>query len=91
MGGKEGKQNEVMEEGCRGVNDSGPESAPEYEFGSFLEIFDGDSGSGSFQVWSRFQAGIGSRLEKSRIRNRHQVSLEKSQIHTPEPIPGRNR
>ena len=47
----------------RGVNDSGPESAPEYEFGSFLEIFDGDSGSGSFQVWSRFQAGIGSTTE----------------------------
>ena len=49
--------------GGRGVNDSGPESAPEYEFGSFLEIFDGDSGSGSFQVWSRFQAGIGSTTE----------------------------
>ena len=47
----------------RGVNDSGPESAPEYEFGSFLEIFNGDSGSGSFQVWSRFQAGIGSTTE----------------------------
>ena len=37
---------------ARGVNDSGLESAPEYEFGSFLEILDGDSGSGSFLVWS---------------------------------------
>ena len=44
----------------RGVSDSGLESAPEYEFGSFLLTIDGDSGSGSFQVWSRFQAGIGS-------------------------------
>ena len=47
----------------RGVNDSGLESAPEYEFGSFLEILDGDSGSGSFLVWSRFQPGIGSTSE----------------------------
>ena len=49
--------------GGRGVNDSGLESAPEYEFGSFLEILDGDSGSGSFLVWSRFQPGIGSTSE----------------------------
>ena len=48
---------------ARGVNDSGLESAPEYEFGSFLEILDGDSGSGSFLVWSRFQPGIGSTTE----------------------------
>ena len=44
----------------RGVSDSGLESAQEYEFGSFLLTIDGDSGSGSFQVWSRFHAGIGS-------------------------------
>ena len=47
----------------RAVNDSGLESAPEYEFGSFLEILDGDSGSGSFLVWSRFQPGTGSTTE----------------------------
>ena len=59
----------------RGVNDSGLESAPEYEFGSFLEILDGDSGSGSFLVWSRFQPGIGSRLVKSQIRNPESPSI----------------
>ena len=50
-------------EHIRGVKDSVLESAPEYEFGSFLAILDGDSGSGSFLVWSRFQHGIGSTSE----------------------------
>ena len=43
----------------RGVNDSGLESAPDYEFGSFPRIIEGDYGSGSFQVWNQFQARIG--------------------------------
>ena len=34
----------------RDVTDSGLESAPEYEFGSFEIIFKCDSGSGSFQA-----------------------------------------
>ena len=57
----------------RGVNDSGLESAPEYEFASFLAILDGDSGSGSFLVWSRFQPGIGSTSE-----GWHKISLLKT-------------
>ena len=72
-------------------SDSAPESAPEYEFGSFTALFDCDSGSGSFQVWIRFQTGIGSTARAGTKWSPFELNFLQFRLHLPLLLPHREK